>query len=175
VRLARYPQTAGISLALGVLFAAAYDGLLALEFAGIHLGIDGPGTIYGLFVGAAVLAGMLAGARTQRLGDSIMTAVWALVIGTAIWSVGLQLLNASWWGSTAWYQFWLGDGAVDDFRRSGSADLAAFLLQDLQGALFFHQVLSVVLGVLGGIFGGGIGLGATRLWRRTSRPAPSQG
>ena len=37
---------------------------------------------------------------------------------------------------------------MDDFHRSGGQDLNAFLLQDLQGALFFHQILSAVIGAV---------------------------
>lgn len=172
----RYPRTMGISLALGVLFAAIYLGFLARDFAGISLGIDdGPVTLYTLFVVIALLAGALASLRTQRLRDGVVVAVWALVIGTAIWSLGLLLLNYALWGSPHWYQFLQQDGALDDFHRSGSHDLGAFVLQDLQGALFFHQVLSVVIGAIGGVVGGSLVLGPAvlmRLLRR--RPTPTQ-
>jgi hypothetical protein len=167
----KFSRTMGISLRGGVLFALAYDGLLGCEFAGIQLSIDtGAVTIYVLFVGVAVLAGAAASVRTQRLRDGVAASCWALVMGTAIWSLGALLLNYALWGSPHWYQFWLGDGAVDDFHRSGSRDLAAFLLQDLQGALFFHQLLSAVIGAIGGGVGGGLALGAAALWRVLRRP-----
>ncbi|HEV2237243.1 MAG TPA: hypothetical protein VGR57_11335, partial [Ktedonobacterales bacterium] len=168
-------RTSGISLAGGALFAATYLGFLARDFAGSAVGPDdGPATIYSLFVGVAVLAGAAAAVRSQRLREGMLAAVWALVIGTAIWSLGVLLLNYTLWGSPHWYQFWLQDGAVDDFHRSGSHDLGAFLLQDLQGALFFHQVLSAVLGVVGGLVGGALALGAARGLRRARQPVQTR-
>jgi hypothetical protein len=162
-----FVRTIGISLALGMLFAAAYLGILACEFVGIQLSFDtGPGTIYSVFVAAALLAGALASMRTQRLRDGVVTSGWALVMGTAIWSLGVLLLNYALWGSPHWYQFWQGDGAIEDFRRSGSTDLAVFLLQDLQGALFFHPLLSAAIGAVGGFIGGCLTLEPLLLWRR---------
>ena len=171
----KYPRTMTISLALGVLFALAYLGILACEFAGIQLSFDtGLGTIYILFVAAAVLAGALASLRTQRLRDGGVASCWALVIGTAIWSLGVLLLNYATWGSPHWYQFWQGDGAIDDFRRSGTTDLAVFLLQDLQGALFFHPMLSAVIGAIGGFIGGSLMLFPRLLWRRLRQATLTQ-
>ena len=49
------PWIAGICLALGTLFAFAYLGILAADFADIHLSFGGgPVTIYSLFGGVAV-------------------------------------------------------------------------------------------------------------------------
>jgi hypothetical protein len=65
-----YQRTMVISLGCGVLFAAAYLGILGCEFAGIQLSFDtGPGTIYTVFVTAALLAGVVASVRTRRLRD----------------------------------------------------------------------------------------------------------
>jgi hypothetical protein len=171
----KFPRAVGMSLGFGVLFAATYLGFLARDFAGSSLGIDdGPVTLYTLFVGVALLAGAAASVRSQQLRAGVVAAMWALVIGTAIWSLGVLPLNYALWGSPHWYQFWLQDGAIDDFHRSGSRDLGAFLLQDLQGALFFHQVLSAVIGTIGGFVGGSVALGSARLWRRLHGPAPTR-
>jgi hypothetical protein len=144
---AKYPRTMGISLGFGALFAAVYLGFLTRDFAGVSLGPDDDATfLYSLFVGIALVAGATASLRTQRLWDGVVAAIWALLIGTAIWSLGILLLNYTLWGSRNWYLFWLQDGALDDFHRSGGQDLSAFLLQDVQGALFFHQILSAVIG-----------------------------
>jgi hypothetical protein len=162
----------GISLVLGALFAAVYLGFLTRDFAGVSWGPDDDSTLlYSLFVGIALLAGVAASLRTQRVRDGVVAAIWALFIGTAIWSLGVLLLNYTLWGSSNWYHFWLQDGAVDDFHRSGGQDLSAFLLQDLQGALFFHQILSAVIGALGGLVGSVVALGGARLWHRVRRPA----
>lgn len=171
----RFPRTVGISLGFGTQFAAVYLGFLARDFAGLSFGPDdGPVTLYTLFVGIALLAGAAASVRSQRLHEGVVAAIWALVMGTAIWSPGVLLLNYTLWGSAHWYQFWLQDGAIDDFHRSGSRDLGAFLLQDLQGALFFHQVLSAVIGAVGGAVSAVAVLGSTRVWRRLSQPSPTR-
>jgi hypothetical protein len=171
----RYPRILGISVGCGVLFAVAYLSILAPEFAGIQLSFDaGPGTIYTMFVATALLAGVGANLRTRRFRDGVVASCWALVIGTALWSLGTLLLNYALWGSAHWYQFWLGDGAIDDFRSSGSRDLGAFLLQDLQGALFFHPVLSVVIGGIGGVVASALTLGWAHLWQWLHRPAQTR-
>src|SRR5262249_24412941 len=157
VSFAKYTRTMGIGLGGGALFAAIYLGFLTRDLTCAGFGPDdSPPILYSLFAGVALLAGAAASARTQRVWDGVVTAIWALVIGTAIWSLGVLLLNYALWGSPHWYHFWLQDGAVDDFHRSGGHDLGAFLLQDLQGALFFHQILSVVIGAIGGVVGSGV-------------------
>jgi hypothetical protein len=171
----RFPRTMGLSLGFGALFAATYLGFLTRDFAGLSWGPDdGPLTLYPLFVVVSLLAGTLASLQTHRLRDGVVAAVWALVIGTAIWSLGVLVLNYALWGSSHWYQFWLQDGAVDDFHQSGSRDLGVFLLQDLYGALFFHQVLSATVGVIGGLVGGGAMVGAAKLRRLQHRSASTQ-
>lgn len=171
----KYPRTMRISLGGGALFAAIYLGFLTRDFAAVTWGPDdGPLTLYSLFAAVALLAGAAASVRSQRLRDGVVAAVWALVVGTAIWSLGVLLLNYVLWGSPHWYQFWLQDGAVDDFHQSGSHDLSAFLLQDLQGALFFHQVLSAVIGTGVGLVGSAVGLGVASFWHRLHRPDATQ-
>jgi hypothetical protein len=168
---AKYSRTMGISLGLGTLFAAVYLALLTRDFAGVSWGPDDdPNLLYSLFVGIALVAGVAASLRARRLRDGIVAGVWALLMGTAIWSLGTLLLNYSSWGSAHWYHFWLQDGAIDDFHQSGSHDLNAFLLQDVQGALFFHQILSAVIGAVGGLVGSMVALEGARLWYRVRRP-----
>ncbi len=84
-------------------------------------------------------------AQAQRFSHGLIAASWALVIGTAIWSMGVCLLNYANWGSKAWFSFWLKDGAIDEFRQGGTSYLNLFVLQDIQGALFSHPLLSVFL------------------------------
>lgn len=99
-----FPRTVGISMGLGALFAAVYLGFLARDFSGMALGPDdGPVTIYSLFVGIGPLAGAAASVRSQRLREGVVAAIWALAIGTAIWSLGVTLLNYTLWGGSHWY------------------------------------------------------------------------
>jgi hypothetical protein len=161
-----------ISLGFGALFAAVYLGFHMRDFADVSWGPDDNSTLpYALFVATALVAGATASLRTQRLGDGVVAAVWALLIGTALWSLGVLLLNYTLWGGTQWHHFWLQDGAVDDFHCSGGQDLRAFLLQDVQGASFFHQIVSAGIGAVGGPLGSVVALGGARLWNRVRRPA----
>lgn len=160
----------GISAVLGLVFAAAYTGVILLEFDGINTNAN----ILALFVGVAVVAGMAATMRTRRWQQGPLAAIWALLIGTALWSVAVLLINYAAWGSHRQYVFWLNDGAVDEFHRSGSRDFNVFLLQDLQGALFFHPVLGIAVGTIGGLAGGGLTYGGILLKRSFRRRAPTR-
>jgi hypothetical protein len=160
----RYRESIGISLLFGTLFAIAYDGIVLLDVVGISLDVN----IWLLFVGTASLAGSIVGYQTCQVRQGVIAAVWALVIGTAIWSTFILLINYAFWGTHGWYLFWLGDGAIDDFRRSGSTNVNAFLLQDLQGALFFHPLLSVVLGTICGLVASSLAFGLRRFQRALS-------
>lgn len=159
----RYRESIGISLLFGTLFAIAYDGILLLDVVGISLDFN----IWLLFVGAASLAGFIVGYQTRQVHQGVIAAVWALVIGTAIWSSGILLINYTFWGLTGG-SFWLGDGAIDEFRRSGSTNVNVFLLQDLQGALLFHPLLSVVLGAICGLVASSVANGLRRFQRTFS-------
>ncbi len=159
-----------ISFALGGIFALLYLSDIVVDFNG---GSD-PINIYGIFVAVALVAGFAVGYRTRQWSQGLFAAIWALVIGTAIWSAGMMIINYATWGSHLNYLFWLGDGAIGDFQRSGGHDLYAFLLQDLQGALFFHPILSAVMGVVVG--GGASAAAQCILWaQRALKRAPAHG
>lgn len=163
----RYRQSIGISLVFGLLFALLYDGIIFGDFVGVYVDVN----IYALFIGAAFLAGAIATHETRQLRQGVIVAIWALMIGTAVWSVGVVSINYATWGSHQQYQFWLNDGAIDDFHHSGSTDLYAFLLQDLQGALFFHPLLSVMLGAISGFVGSSAAQGIVLLQQAPLRRA----
>jgi hypothetical protein len=151
----------------GALFAVAYDGILLSDFfTQISLDVN----IWLLFVGAASLTGFIAGYQSRRFSQGVITAIWTLVIGTAIWSSGLMIMNYVCWGTHQWYDFWLKDGAIDDFSRSGSSNLNVFLLQDMQGALFFHPLLSVLLGALCGLVTSSVAQGVLSLRKHLRDP-----
>lgn len=169
--LTRYPASIGTSLVLGLLFAVAYDGILLTDFIP-SLNIVNF-NVFLLFLGAASLAGFLAGYQTGSFGQGVVAAFWALVIGTAIWSIGLMTLNYAFWGTHHWFFFWKNDGAIDDFHRSGSTNLSLFLLQDMQGALFFHPLLSAVVGTICGLIASGLAQIVLWLQRRLAAHRPA--
>jgi hypothetical protein len=155
----RHRSAIHISLLFGLLFAIAYDGILLLDYLGVYADVN----VYLFFIGAASLAGLIAGYRTGRFGEGVIAAIWALVIGTAIWSAGVLLMHYAFWGSHQAFVFWQMDGAIDEFRQSGMTDLNQFLIEDVQGSLFFHPLLSVATGAACGLLASGIAQGALRL------------
>ncbi len=167
----RVRASIGISGALGLVFAALYLGIILLEFAGVNDNLN----ILALFVLVAGVAGAVASYRTRRWQSGPLAAIWALVIGTGLWSAGILLINYVSWGSHQQYVFWLNDGAIDAFWRSGSRDLNVFLLQDVQGALFFHPLLSMVVGAIGGMIGGSVARGSIGLHRWVVERERSEG
>jgi hypothetical protein len=147
--LRRFGEVADVCLWAGVAFAFAYVVSLVLDFSGQPVGASP----YWLFVATALVASVIATYRTRRLSRGIVASSWALVVGTAIWSVGLLTISYAFWHTHSGYTFWLQDGAVSDFRRSGATSLWPFLLQDIQGAVFFHPFLSLALGAAVGAVG----------------------
>jgi hypothetical protein len=162
--LSRLADVGEVCLWAGAAFALAYDLDLLLDFAGRSpLGLSP----YWFFVSTALLASALAAYRTQRLGRGIVAASWSLVIGTAIWSIGMLATSYAFWRTESGYSFWLRDGAVSDFRRSGAPSLWPFILADIQGAIFFHPLLSLSLGAACGVLGASVALAARRVGRHS--------
>jgi hypothetical protein len=75
-------------------------------------------------------------------------------------------------GTAGWYRFWVGDGAVADYRRSGTGGLTGFLLQDMYRAMVAHQMLSVVIALTAGLASGAVACGVRALTRSPAQPAP---
>jgi len=147
----RYSASIGIALVLGAFFAVAYDAVLLADF---MPSINWDFNVVLIFLSVATVAGFLAGYQTRRIGQGMAIGFWSLVLGTALWSIGTMIINYAFWGSHQWYFFWKNDGAIDDFLHSGATNLHLFILQDMQGALFFHPLLSAFLGTLCGLVGG---------------------
>jgi hypothetical protein len=173
VALDRRPRPAVTCLLPGALFAAGYVSLLGLELAGFTVSFDrGAVTVYAWFAGVAGLAGALSGWLTRRPANGAVSGCWALVIGTAGWSAGFLPLAYALRGTAGWYRFWVGDGAVADYRRSGVGSLRGFLLQDMYGAMVAHQMLSVVIGLAAGLAGGAVACAVRGLARSPAQPTP---
>ncbi len=63
-------------------------------------------------------------------------------------------------------QLFRAEGTYEDFARSGMSDFAAFAMEDLLGAGFFHLLLAPIIGAVLGGMGGLIGKGLRRLKKR---------
>jgi hypothetical protein len=162
VSFQRYRFSVGVAVGLGALFALAYDGILLTQF---FPALNPDFNVEWLFVITPLLAGFIAGYQTRRFSHGVIIAMWSLVIGTALWSVGWMLIAYGFWGTHGWYFFWQNDGAIDEFRQSGGGDLNVFILSDMQGALFFHPLLSVFSGAIFGLVASGLAQGALALQR----------
>lgn len=88
-----------------------------------------------------------------------------------MWSAGFLIIAYGFLGTRQAYLFWMRDGAVSEFHHSGGRDFSVFLLRDIEGALFFHPVLSLVLGLLCGAAGGAVGVLGATLRRRPATAA----
>jgi hypothetical protein len=164
LRLSRLSDVGDVCLWTGLAFALIYGLDLLLGFTtGSSLGFSE----YWLFVASALLASGWAAYRTRRLSRCVAAAAWALVVGTAVWSIGLMTLSYAFSQTRSGYGFWLRDGAVSDFRRSGASSLWPFLLEDVEGAVFFHPFLSVAVGATCGAAGAFALVTAPRLKRRS--------
>jgi len=173
VALGRRPRPALTCLLPGALFAIGYVSVLGLDLAGVKLSFDrGAVTVYAWFAGAAGLAGALTGWLTRRPAQGAVGGCWALIIGTAGWSAGFLPLAYAMRGTAGWYRFWVGDGAVADYHRSGVGSFSGFLLQDMYGATVAHQMLSVAIGLAAGLAGGAVACGVRALTRSSAQPAP---
>jgi hypothetical protein len=162
VSLERLGDAAGWCLVVGSAFALTYVGLLLFDFAGHPLALSP----YEFFVVAAVAGAIPVALRTRRVTRAILAASWSLVFGTLLWTTGLLVTAYAFWGTRGAYGFWLRDGALADFRHSGIHNLSVFLLQDLQGALFFHPFLSAAIGISCGFAAAGVTLTAVNVGQR---------
>lgn len=97
----RYRASAGIAVAFGALFAITYDGVLLTQF---YPTLNPDFNVEILFAVTPLLAGFIAGYLSRSFWQGVVIAIWSLVLGTAFWSVGLQLINYHLWGDT---QHWL--------------------------------------------------------------------
>jgi hypothetical protein len=166
----RMSSSMGIVVLFAALFALAYDGLLLSDFIPSS-NLDFNAFLF--FIAAPTLAGFIAGYQTGRFGRGVVVAFWALVMGTAIWSLGLLILNYATWGSHNWYFFWQNDGAIDECRHSGATNLQVCLLQNMQGALFFHPLLSAVMGAICGLIASAAAQAVRRLRGQFARESAS--
>ena len=162
VSLGRLGDAAGWCLAVGGAFALVYLGLLLFDFAGHPLALSP----YEFFVCAALAGSIPVAFRTRGVTRAMLAAMWSLVLGTLLWSAGLLITAYAFWGTRGAHGFWLRDGALSDFRHSGIHNLSVFLLQDLQGALFFHPFLSAVVGISCGFAAAAVTLTAATIGQR---------
>lgn len=145
VALVRNIQYVKISFIAGIVFALLYLSVLISQFTpSINLQVN----VLILFFGTPLLASLAVVISGKfKAMDIIKTSIWTAIIGTTIWTTLWLVTNYILWASKPWYFFWGNEGTLEEFRRSGSTDLVLFIIQDIHGALFFHPILSAVIGL----------------------------
>jgi hypothetical protein len=160
--LGRFAEIADVCVWLGAAFALAYGIHLLLDFSGHAVGFSP----FWFFVATGLVASGWATHRTRRFSRGIAAAAWALILGTAIWSVGLMAISYGFWHTRSGYAFWLGEGVASSLRHSGVNSFSGSVLQDMEGAVFFHPFLSLGVGLLCGSVGAACVQTARRLAAR---------
>ncbi|MGA2591422.1 MAG: hypothetical protein ABSH32_15995 [Bryobacteraceae bacterium] len=147
---------AGFGLAAGILFTSEF----LLEYAilpdtrtNIRLGWIEYGAVFAIFA----LAGLATGRKTGSARAGVPGAFWSAMIASLIWLAALLLTTYAFWGTARQEQVLRAEGDYEDFARSGMADFATFILQDLRGACFFHLLLTPALAALVGGAAGSLG------------------
>ena len=150
----RFSGVGDVCLWAGAAFALVHDTHLLVDFVGRPLSADP----YWYFVGAAVIASGWATYRTGRMSRGIAAASWALVLGTALWSVGMMTLSYAFWRTGDGYAFWARRCRLrlPTFRRDGPV---AVLAARHAGCGLLPPVAQP---------GGRCGLRFNRCWRRCS-------
>lgn len=120
------------------------------------------GLVFLIFLGVGAVLGYRAGG----VRPAVAGAVGAALLSSLAWLAVVLAVTLALRGTAAQAQVFAAEGNLEDFRRSGMTDYAAFIVQDLLGAGFFHLLLgplsAALLGALGGLLG--------RMARRLRRP-----
>jgi hypothetical protein len=127
---------------------------------------------FGLFFLLLFVAGFAAAFETNRLTAAPLAAVWAALIASQLWFILLLAIYYAFVGTPQEARFLEVDQVIADFRRSGMADLRAFIFGDYMGGGFFHSLLAPLLAVPLGFLGGLVAtlLRFTANARHRSRP-----
>jgi hypothetical protein len=148
--------TLGKVMPYGFLFGIIYVGILLIEYT---LPVATDFTSFGLFIVGflfilSFVVGFMAFQQEGSLKVSVRLAAQTLLLGTLIWTTGYLLIQYLSWDSPQQHRALLAEGTYDDFKRSNMTDFEAFLLQDTQGGIFFHPILTTIISILFGAIGG---------------------
>lgn len=152
-----------LSVTVGLVSGAIYAIEIMLEY--VLLPKDN--TRYGYFEFGLVflcyfIAGLLAGLWTRRALNGLFAALGASLISTLLWYLVLLAITYVMKGTPQQVTVFQAEGDLEDFRRSGSANFEAWLMQDFLGAGFYHLLLAAVIASALGLVGGSFG----RIFRR---------
>ncbi len=157
----------GFGLAIGTVFLCQ---MLVEYFA--PLGSDDDGTLAVVTFGAMflffVVAAGLGGLRAGSVRSGVSAAIWSALVGSLIWFNLLLVIHYVFMGTALQDHVLLIDQTDADYRRSGMADLRAFVMQDYLGGGFFHLLLGPAIAAVLGALGGAAGKGMARLRRHGS-------
>jgi hypothetical protein len=155
-----------LSLQLGAVYGVVYGALMLSEYiVPVTTGLSeqtGTAAVVTL-VAICLVAGIAASRRTGTIWQAGLAAVWAAMVGTLIWAGAYLAMTYALWGTETQQMVLQAEGTYQDFIADGGGDFAVFLIRDIQGAAFFHTLLSPVVAAVLGPAGWGLGLVTRRL------------
>jgi hypothetical protein len=152
------PVVPTVIISLGLLAGAIFTGEMVLEY--ILLPADN--TRYGYVEFGSVfllylIAGVIPALNRLPFRSSVLSGVATAIISSLIWFVAVLACFYLFYGTERQTQVFRVEGNYEDFRRSGAADFASFIMEDFLGAGFFHLLLGpLIAGILtcvGGVIG----------------------
>jgi hypothetical protein len=112
-------------------------------------------------------------ARRTSWGNGVLAALWAALIASLLFILGIFLFFFLFNGTDRYMQVLAAEGSLEDFARSGMTDLNLFLMGDFLGAAFFYSLLLPLVAALVGCIGAGVGRGVGYLQTKAaSAPEP---
>jgi hypothetical protein len=154
-----------LTVVLGGAYGLVYGALMLSEYlVPVTTGYSElTGTIaVGILVVVCLVAGIATAGRTGSVWQASLAAMRAAMIGTLIWLLAYLVITYAFWGTGTQQAVLQAEGTFEDFAAHGGGDFAVFLIGDMQGAAFFHPLLSALIGLALGLAGGGIGRLAAR-------------
>jgi hypothetical protein len=85
------------------------------------------------------------------------------MLSSLVWFIAVLACFYLFYGTERQAQVFRAEGNYEDFRRSGMADFATFIMEDFLGAGFFHLLLGPLVAAILASLGGILGRGALRL------------
>lgn len=158
------PVVPTVVIALGLLAGAIFTGEMLLEY--ILLPADNARYGYvefGSVLLLYVIAGVIPAHKKLPFRSSALTGAATATISSLIWFVAVLTCFYLFYGTERQTQVFRAEGNYEDFRRSGIADFATFIMEDFLGAGFFHLLLGPLIAGILASAGGIVGKGLARL------------
>jgi hypothetical protein len=111
-------------------------------------------------------AGVVATRASGRVRDATIASTVSAILSTVVFLIAVLGAYDVLRGSALQDVFFRTEGTYDDFRHSGGADLATFVIDDMFGGVFFHLLFGTLIASGVGSAGGAATATILRLRRR---------